>query len=375
MKHSKKFLSLALALALVLALAVPALATSEANIPVSTNTNTRKTFTLEDVNFSVDPIGVAKLTLSEDRLYENVYVFDQDCLASLKDGREFTDYGEIYISAMDGLEGHPEGGPLSHFQFEIDSEKALYCFGFFSFSEDTHSEEYCYMISKAYLDELTTTGLMGWEIIVEFTPLEQSAPGTYTAKQWDTWGELALNNYGTYAVWPQLMKANGNKAVSVGMTITLPEKIGSYARLAPQVLAEGETLYTVKGGDTLGQIALATYGDMSLYKIIYERNKDRLTSPTMIYGGQTLVLPVKPAAQAPAQPAEQTPAGQQPVSFAKGDKVTVREGAKTYTGGNLAGFVYRNTYTVIAVNGDRVVIGVNGVATAAMKAADLVGAK
>lgn len=217
------------------------------------------------------------------------------------------------------------------------------------------------------------------------TPAQPDAPveaGTYTAKKYDTWGQLALNNYGTYAVWSQLMRANGNKTVKEGMTVTLPEKVGSHSLLPAQVLAEGETLYTVKAGDTLGKIALAAYGDSNLYKVIFERNKDRLTSATMIYEGQTLVLPVKSVAEKPAQteqpeqPAQnEQPAGQQPVSFAKGDKVTVREGAKTYTGGGLAKFVYRNTYTVISVKGDCVVIGINGVVTAAMNTADLVPSK
>lgn len=58
-------------------------------------------------------------------------------------------------------------------------------------------------------------------------------------------------------------------------------------------------------------------------------------------------------------------------TFSKGDKVTVNSGSKTYTGGGLASFVYSTVYTVIQVNGDRVVIGLNGVVTAAVNAANL----
>lgn len=63
---------------------------------------------------------------------------------------------------------------------------------------------------------------------------------------------------------------------------------------------------------------------------------------------------------------------QQSGGIAKGAVVTVKEGARTYTGGSLAGFVYKTTYTVIQVKGDRAVIGLNGVATAAMNVNDLV---
>src|SRR5690606_8966793 len=55
-----------------------------------------------------------------------------------------------------------------------------------------------------------------------------------------------------------------------------------------------------------------------------------------------------------------------------GDKVRVKKGAKTYTGGNLASFVYNTVYDVIQVNGDRVVIGLGKAVTAAMHVNDLI---
>ena len=58
-------------------------------------------------------------------------------------------------------------------------------------------------------------------------------------------------------------------------------------------------------------------------------------------------------------------------TFKKGDKVKVNKGAKTYTGGGLASYVYNTTYDVIQVSGDRVVIGLGSAVTAAMNAKDL----
>ena len=55
-----------------------------------------------------------------------------------------------------------------------------------------------------------------------------------------------------------------------------------------------------------------------------------------------------------------------------GDKVRVKKGAKTYTGGNLASFVYNTVYDVIQVNGNRVVIGLGKAVTAAMHVNDLI---
>lgn len=58
-----------------------------------------------------------------------------------------------------------------------------------------------------------------------------------------------------------------------------------------------------------------------------------------------------------------------------GDKVKVKDGAKTYKGGYLAGFVYKNVYSVMQIGcgvaPDYIVIGVNGQITAAVHAADL----
>ena len=61
-------------------------------------------------------------------------------------------------------------------------------------------------------------------------------------------------------------------------------------------------------------------------------------------------------------------------SIKKGDKVRVKKGAKTYTGGGLASFVYSTTYDVLEVSGDRVVIGIGSAVTAAVKMSDLIKA-
>lgn len=55
-----------------------------------------------------------------------------------------------------------------------------------------------------------------------------------------------------------------------------------------------------------------------------------------------------------------------------GDKVKVKAGAKTYTGTSLAAFVYGQTYEVMEIKGDRVVIGQKRKVTAAVRSGDLV---
>lgn len=61
-------------------------------------------------------------------------------------------------------------------------------------------------------------------------------------------------------------------------------------------------------------------------------------------------------------------------AFAVGDSVKVKPGAKTYTGGNLATFVYNRVHKIAELSGDRAVITYNGAVAAAMRITDLMEA-
>ena len=124
-------------------------------------------------------------------------------------------------------------------------------------------------------------------------PTQPVAPGSYTVKKGDSWSSVCTNFYGTNAQRYELMKANKNTALKEGMVITLPEKLGKAVLLPAPAAAEGERLYTVKAGDTLGKIAAAEYGTAGEYKAVFERNADRLKNANTIYEGQVIVLPAK----------------------------------------------------------------------------------
>ncbi len=120
----------------------------------------------------------------------------------------------------------------------------------------------------------------------------------YTVKEGDTLGFITVNFYGSNRKSAALYKANkaafqATKGKLVpGMTLVLPATIGKTARIPAPVAGEGEKLYTVQLGDTLGKIAAAEYGKVGDYKAIFERNQDRLKSANTIYEGQVIVLPV-----------------------------------------------------------------------------------
>lgn len=54
-----------------------------------------------------------------------------------------------------------------------------------------------------------------------------------------------------------------------------------------------------------------------------------------------------------------------------GDSVKIKPGAVDYNGKGLASFVYKQTYTIMSVSGDRAVVGQSGKVTAAVRVGDL----
>ena len=111
--------------------------------------------------------------------------------------------------------------------------------------------------------------------------------------------------------------------------------------------AQGVTVYTVKKGDTLSQIA-AKYG--TTYQAIAAYN--RIKNPNAIRVGQKIKIPASTA----------------PAALKKGDRVKVLN-AVTYDGKPFR--TYYDTYDVIQVSGARVVIGVGATVTTAVNAANL----
>lgn len=111
--------------------------------------------------------------------------------------------------------------------------------------------------------------------------------------------------------------------------------------------AQGVTVYTVKKGDTLSQIA-AKYG--TTYQAIAAYNG--IKNPNVIRVGQKIKIPASTA----------------PAALKKGDRVKVLN-AVTYDGKPFR--TYYDTYDVIQVSGARVVIGVGATVTAAVNAVNL----
>ena len=111
--------------------------------------------------------------------------------------------------------------------------------------------------------------------------------------------------------------------------------------------------YTVKKGDSLWKIASTYLGKGSKYTEIATLNNIK---GNFICAGQVLKIPTKKAISSKVE---------------KGSKVILKAGAKTYTGGSLASFVYKRTHIVKELKNDRAVITYNGIVVAAVNVKDL----
>lgn len=133
-----------------------------------------------------------------------------------------------------------------------------------------------------------------------------------------------------------------------------PSTSGSYIKV-------GDTVKVKKGAKTYDGGGLASF--------VYDRNHK-----VSEVSGDRAVITYDGTVVAAVNTKDLTKVGgstSSSASIKKGDKVRVKKGAKTYTGGGLASFVYSTTYDVLEVSGDRVVIGIGSAVTAAVKMPDL----
>ena len=285
----KKFLSLSLALILCVALSVPAFAANY----------TSYTWSDEYTTMKFDAAAVATETIKAWDYDSEEYTNQNVTMITVKPGSSVTVTGDSMFTLSELTE---DGYGEDYMGAEIKTGAVDDIFTNFPAGALFVVEYGKTYIKLGGVDEQPTAPAQPTAPTQPAAPAQPAAPtqpaapaaaGTYTVKKGDTYGTIALNNYGTYGVWSELYKANKGVKLTEGATLVLPEKLGKVARINAPAAASGETLYTVKAGDTLGAIAKATYGDVMKYKTIFERNADRLVNANTIYEGQVIVLPAK----------------------------------------------------------------------------------
>ena len=288
----KKFLSLSLALILCVALSVPAFAANY----------TSYTWSDEYTTMKFDAADVATETIKAWDYDSEEYTNQNVTMITVKPGSSVTVTGDSMFTLSELTE---DGYGEDYMGAEIKTGAVDDIFTNFPAGALFVVEYGKTYIKLGGVDEQPTAPAQPTAPTQPTAPAQPAAPaqpeqpaapaaaGSYAVKKGDTYGTIALNNYGTYGVWSELYKVNKGAKLTEGATLVLPETLGKVARINAPVAASGETLYTVKAGDTLGAIAKATYGDVMKYKAIFERNADRLVNANTIYEGQVIVLPAK----------------------------------------------------------------------------------
>lgn len=146
--------------------------------------------------------------------------------------------------------------------------------------------------------------------------------GNYTIQPGDTFSSIAMELYGDESKWAAIAKANpliDPIRLKVGQVIRLPD-LGAQERERGEELekvqrelsdpnATPQTV-TVEPGDVLTGISQRVYGRASLWRIIFDANKDQLETPDDLKVGMKLKVPPKPA-RSGTPDAPQPPASEQ----------------------------------------------------------------
>jgi nucleoid-associated protein YgaU len=160
---------------------------------------------------------------------------------------------------------------------------------------------------------LRPSGIAGDVVTGAWKPRTTASGGNaYTIAQGDTLYGIAMKHYGDARCAQIIETANPGlnpTALRVGEKILLPEKPAAAEKLpapsssvaaassasgaAAAAPAAGK-VYVVQKSDTLIGISKRVYGDASMYRKIYDANKDVLSSPSAtLHVGQKLRLPEK----------------------------------------------------------------------------------
>ncbi|MEM1185172.1 MAG: LysM peptidoglycan-binding domain-containing protein [Planctomycetota bacterium] len=137
----------------------------------------------------------------------------------------------------------------------------------------------------------------------------------YTVRRNETMETIARREYGSVRFWTAIANANpllDPNRLRVGRVIRLPvdpgniqgrvveaEPSGGASPTEPETTPPAVIEYRVERGDTLGAIASRFYGSSAWTEFLFQANRDRLSTPNAIRIGQTLVIPPKPAGEAP----------------------------------------------------------------------------
>ncbi|MCC6971410.1 MAG: LysM peptidoglycan-binding domain-containing protein [Phycisphaerales bacterium] len=126
----------------------------------------------------------------------------------------------------------------------------------------------------------------------------------YVVQKGDTFAAISTRFFGTPVHAQAIVRANplmDPRRLMPGRTIRVPKDPANIQGKPVAPPAKGEeghaSVYVVQSGDTLSGISQRLFGSMKHADLIFQANRDRLSSPESLRVGQTLNIPPKPKSE------------------------------------------------------------------------------
>lgn len=113
----------------------------------------------------------------------------------------------------------------------------------------------------------------------------------YTVQAGDTLMLISYKLYGHHKEWKSIYQMNRN-AIGNRNNLKVGTEISYYPPSNPPPAPEGIP-YLIRKGDSLSSISGKVYGDIKLWRPIYENNRYSIDNPNLIFAGFTIYYPEK----------------------------------------------------------------------------------
>ncbi len=139
------------------------------------------------------------------------------------------------------------------------------------------------------------------------SPTQVAEPGTYRAVEGDTLMKIAFENYGNIFLWKKIFEEN--RDVIGNPNVISPGTVLKLSAHESVAVSRNGEKYLIQSGDTLGKISNKVYGKSSEWRKIWDNNRELIRDPNKIYAGFYLYYLSNPNDQPEVspQPVAQTP--------------------------------------------------------------------
>ena len=217
------------------------------------------------------------------------------------------------------------------------------------------------------------TNKWGTEVAVDANGVATCKPVYGVGKMAIPVGGYVISGHGVASTWISSNIKKGSKITITNGVVKVGEVVSSTPTNASTTLVDGAKLSLVQVplyASSSAKIKASTKtGTYYIWDEAVINNRVCITNTSANVGKKGMVTGWINVSDAKKSLASTAPSSNKKI--AKGSTVRLKQGAKTYTGGNLSSFVYNRNHIVKEISGDKAVITYGGVVVAAVKVSDL----